>query len=90
MLRASAPASRGGTRIPVSPSATASGLPPTRVAMTGFPAAMDSSTALENPSLRDGSTEIATSDRISGTSCRRPVKMTRSASPRRFAYRSSS
>ncbi|MDL1949034.1 hypothetical protein FBQ97_04375, partial [Acidobacteria bacterium ACD] len=35
--RASAAGSDGGTRIPVSPSWTASGSPPTRVATTGFP-----------------------------------------------------
>ena len=80
---ASAPGSFGSTSKPVTPSSTASAAPPTRVATTGTPAAMDSSSTLDSPSLSEGNTETETCDRISGTSSRRPVKTTRPSRPRR-------
>src|SRR5213593_3324728 len=45
--------------MPVSPSRTASGMPPTRVATTGRAAAMASSSELGNPSPREESTETS-------------------------------
>src|SRR5205809_550913 len=72
MARARAAGSRGATSRPVAPSSTASGMPPTRVATTGTPAAMDSSAVLGMPSLSEGSTETATWDRTSATSFRAP------------------
>src|SRR6184192_1826976 len=60
IARLSAAESRGGTRSPSTPSSSASGLPPTRVATTGAPAAIDSRIVLERPSLSDGSTDTET------------------------------
>ena len=80
---ASAPGSFGSTSKPVTPSSTASAAPPTRVATTGTPAAMDSSSTLDSPSLCEGNTDTETWDRISGTSSLRPVKTTRPSRPRR-------
>src|SRR5688572_8676623 len=50
---ASDSASPGGTRRPVCPSTSASGVPPTRVATVGAPAAIDSSNTFESASLRE-------------------------------------
>ena len=81
MAAASAAESRGGTSRPLTPSSMTSGLPPTLVATTGTPAAIDSSRVFESPSLRDGSTEIAASDSSSGTSVRNPVNTIRWPKP---------
>ncbi len=90
MPRASASVSRGGIRIPDTPSSTASAVPPTRVATTGAPAAIDSSSEFDSPSLNDVCTETATSASSSGMSGRKPVNRTRPAIPRRAASASSS
>ena len=57
MASASAAGSRGETRKPVSPSWITSALPPTRVATIGLPAAIDSMTVFDMPSLTDESTD---------------------------------
>ena len=51
---------RAATSRPVSPSTSASGVPPTRVATTGAPAAIDSSSTFDSASLSDGITETST------------------------------
>ncbi len=82
--------SAAGTRKPVLPSITASGLPPTSVATTGFPAAIDSTTTLENPSLREHITEISNVQRISRMSARLPRNWTCREMPSRVDSNSSS
>jgi hypothetical protein len=68
-----------------------SGVPPTRVATTGTPAAMDSNSEFDNPSKpSDGETATDNAAKTSGTSTRKPVKITRSARPSRPASRLSS
>src|SRR2546426_8892145 len=49
---ARAAASLAGTSRPDTPSSTASGVPPTRVATMGVPAAIDSSSEFDSPSLK--------------------------------------
>ena len=44
----------GSMRIPLTPSATASGIPPTVVATTGLPAALASNRTIPNPSVSPG------------------------------------
>src|ERR1051326_6166796 len=45
----------GGTRSPISPGYTSSGFPPAADALTGTPSAIASSSACDNPSIREGS-----------------------------------
>ena len=60
--------------VPLLPSATSSGLPPTRVATTGFPAAMDSRITLDMPSLVEQSTDTSRTERMAGVSFLAPRK----------------
>jgi len=73
---ARASGSSGATRRPVSPSATTSGIPPTRVATTGRPATWASTATLPMPSFREGITSTSNSGRSRWTSRRRPRKCT--------------
>ncbi len=74
---ASALASCGGTRMPVSPSATVSGRPPTLVATTGRPEAIASIATIPCPSVYDGTTTSVEQPRIADTSVLWPRKWTR-------------
>ena len=85
MASANAAESPGDTRSPDTPSAIASGVPPTRVATVGALAAIDSSTTFDNASFNDGMTDTVELASTAGTSDRRPVKWTRSPMPRRAA-----
>lgn len=72
--------SPGGTRVPVSPSTTASGVPPTFAATTAFPAAIASRITFEKPSSCDGWTAKVEAARIPAASLRGPVRKTLPAS----------
>jgi hypothetical protein len=85
MAAASAWASFGGTRRPVSPSRITSGLPPIAVATTGVPTASAWRIACDVASERiDGRTSTSSAAMISGMSRRKPVITTASASPSRI------
>ena len=71
----------GSTRKPRSP-VMSSGLPPTFVATTGTPAAIDSRIEFERLSDCEGSTETSNDARTAGISRRSPRKIARSANPR--------
>ena len=71
-----------GTTRPVSPSATASGLPPTRVATTARPARIASSSVTESPSRTEDSDEYVARPRSGRRRrCARRAKRTRVAEP---------
>src|SRR5947207_2745690 len=79
---ASARASPGGTRRPVSPSRTSSGLPPTVEATTGVPTAKACGITCEVASERiEGSTRTSSAAMTSGMSRRNPVSVTTASSP---------
>ena len=59
MASLSAAGSPAGTSRPVWPSVIASGVPPTRVATIGAPAAIDSSSTFESASFSEGMTDTA-------------------------------
>ena len=80
---ARASGSLGGTRRPVSPSTTSSGLPPTRVATTGRPAAMASSRALDMPSSTEDRTNTSKRGRSRAALGTAPRKRTPPLRPRR-------
>ena len=63
-LHTGRPTSEASTRTPVRPSSTSSGVPPTRVAITGRPAAIASSTTFGVPSQSDVSQNWSRSRRI--------------------------
>ena len=84
------PAARGlsgSTSKPVSPSTTSSGIPPTRVATTGRPAAIASRTPSGKLSAREGWTRTSSSGSRSRTSATKPWK--RASTPAACACRSS-
>ena len=77
-----------GTSMPVTPSITASGVPPTAVATTGRACAMASSTTSGRPSAKDGRTSASARVSREARSSRRPRKRTRPARPSSSARRS--
>ena len=76
----------GGTSIPVIPSCTISGLPPTLVAIMGSPAAMYSRLAFEEPSSCEVNTPISLAESILGMSCLEPNHKMCSDRPRCWAW----
>src|SRR5262245_14566301 len=76
MAAASASGSRGGTRSPVSPSATISSGPPSRGAITGRLAAMASSSTRPNGSRFEACTTTSIASMQAATSRRAPVRTT--------------
>ncbi len=74
--------SPGGTSSPLTPSSIASGVPPTRVATTGTPAAIDSSRTFDSASLSDGITEIVARGQQCGTSLPQAGETSRGRSSR--------
>ena len=72
---ASASGIAGLDQEPVTPSTIASGVPPTRVATVGAPAAIDSSSTFDNASFNDGITDTVAAASRAGTSCLSPVNI---------------
>ncbi len=82
----------GGTRMPETPSATTSGMPPTAEATTGLRRAMASRMEMPCASRREGRTAMSRSAVMALMSSRRPVKMilSRAGSGRARAWARSS
>ena len=89
MASASASASRAGTRVPVRPGMTASGLPPTSVATTGLPSNMASTIASGRPSQSEELTNTSRADRKDVTSSTKPGSRKRPSRPDSATSRSS-
>ena len=89
MAETRARSSLTGTRIPLC-AVISSGFPPTRLATTGNPAAMDSRIAFDKLSEVEGSTDKSSDAKIAGMSRRSPRNLTTSPRPRFSASRSSS
>jgi len=81
--------SLGGTSNPFTPSSMISGFPPTLVATTGSPAAIDSRSEFGNPSDSEGRTERSQQAKSSGISLRYPRKSTFFSSPSALTFCSS-
>ena len=81
MAQASRDGSLGGTRRPVRPSRTASGVPPTSVATTALEAAMASRIEFGNASLVEQSTDTSNNPCRLGACARCPAKWTTDSMP---------
>src|SRR5438094_506186 len=78
---ASAATSSGSTRSPDSPSVTTAGIPPTAVAPTGSPSAIDSTRTRPMPSLREGMATASAATRHDATSAVSPSSRRRWVTP---------